>query len=193
MKSVANLLISIGLLSIIIGLYFLWERNNPNRLSFNMYQETNYANYSEYPVRIKIPSIGVDLPIVHSSINGTTWETTKDGVSYLVSSPIPGKMGNSIMYGHNWNNLLGNLHKASPGDYLEIEYNTGLIRIFTIQAMGTVTPDQTHVLSESNDVRITLYTCTGFLDSKRLVVTAVMDKEISTFRNVAFTEVSYVK
>lgn len=193
MKSVANLLIGIGIITILIGMYFVWERNNPRRLTFNSYSETNYANYTEYPVRIHISSIGVDLPIIQSRIEDNTWETSKEGISYLTSSPVPGKKGNSIMYGHNWNNLLGDLHKANPGDSIEIEYNTGLVRIFKIHAMGTVTPDQTHVLLPSNDVRITLYTCTGFLDSKRLVVTAVMEHELSSFRNVALSEVSYVK
>ncbi|HRN70412.1 MAG TPA: sortase [Candidatus Woesebacteria bacterium] len=176
MRFISKVLITIGLLCIAIGSFLLWERNNPNRLAFTTYTQTNYQNTQLIPVRIDIPSIQVNLPIVQSRIEQSNWNTTKDGVSYLSSSPIPGKKGNSILYGHNWSNLLGNLPQVKPGETIEIEYNNGSKNIFTIHSMGVVTPDQTHVLSSSNDTRITLYTCTGFLDSKRLVVTAVLEQ-----------------
>lgn len=193
MQSISKFLIITGLLCIGIGMFLVWERNNPKRLSFKNYRSTNYSNYNIYPVRIRIPSLNVDLPIVQSTIENNEWATTKDGISYLASSPIPGKKGNSVLYGHNWNNLLGNLKNVKTGEKIEIEYNNKTIKVFSINTMGVVTPDQTHVLSPSNDVRITLYTCTGFLDSKRLVVTAILDNTISRNENLAAGGLSYEK
>lgn len=46
-------------------------------------------------------SIGFDLPIVPAQIAGGKWEITKNGVSYLTTSPLPGSEGNSVLYGHN--------------------------------------------------------------------------------------------
>ena len=43
-----------------------------------------------------------------------------------------------------------------------------------IEYTQVVTPDQTHILAPSDDRRVTLYTCTGFLDRKRFVVTATL-------------------
>lgn len=158
---------------------FLWERNNPSRIAFTEYQPTNYSNYNVIPVRIRIPSLNIDLPIIEATINKNKWATTNDGVSYLETSPLPGYKGNSILYGHNWNNLLGKLKYIKPGEKIEIAYSNGTIKKFSVNTMGVVTPDQTHVLLPSKDVRITLYTCTGFLDSKRLVVTALLENTIS--------------
>ena len=62
----------------------------------------------------------IDLPIYPASINGTSWETTTKGVSYLKNTPTPGEIGNSVMYGHNWTNLLGPLVRAKPGQKIEI-------------------------------------------------------------------------
>ncbi len=193
MKLISKVLITIGLLCIVIGSFLLWERNNPTRLAFANYTSTNYKNSKVIPVSINIKSINIHLPIVQSTIENNEWSTTKEGISYLISSPIPGKMGNSVLYGHNWNNLLGNLKHVKPGDKIEIEYNNGTKSVFSVNTMGVVTRDQTHVLLPSNDVRITLYTCTGFLDSKRLVVTALLENTISTNEQLAVEGLSYEK
>ncbi len=179
MQLLSRILIIIGFFSIGFGLLLVWERNKPNRLAFANYDASNYAMYDEYPVSIRIPSIAVELPIEQSAITNNTWTTSHIGVSYLTTSPLPGTWGNSILYGHNWNNILGSLKDAKPGDEIQIKFNTGTKRRFIINTMGTVTPDQTHVLLPSNDVRITLYTCSGFLDNKRLVVTATLSNTIS--------------
>lgn len=185
MRLMSKYLITIGLLCIIFGIFLLWERNNPKRLSFQQYSSTNYSNYNVIPVRIYIPSVNINLPVVQSTIQNNQWPNSTEGISYLTSSPLPGKKGNSILYGHNWNNLLGNLKDTKPGEKIEIEYSDGTIKVFSINAMGVVTPDQTHVLLPSNDVRITLYTCTGFLDTKRLVVTALLENTISNNAQLA--------
>jgi len=67
---------------------------------------------------------------------------------------------------------LGNLEKAKSGQVIEIEFKNGEKKHFLIQRLATVWPDQKSVLYPSEDKRITLYTCTGFLDSKRFVVVA---------------------
>jgi len=90
----------------------------------------------------------------------------------LLDSPIPGRIGNSIFYGHNWTSLLGNLVNAKPGQEISIAFGSGEIERFKISYVQVVKPSQTDILNQTNDRRITLYTCTGFLDSKRLVVVA---------------------
>ena len=173
---ISKIFLGLGLLSIFFSFLLIWERNNPNRLSFGNYKENTVKSSHISPNRIVIKDANIDLPIEPSKIEGNTWQTSRIGISYLKSSPLPGNQGNSILYGHNWISLLGSLHRVKPGQKIEIYYKNGVRKIFTISAIGVVTPDQTHVLSPSDDRRITLYTCTGFLDSKRLVVTAVADE-----------------
>jgi len=123
-----------------------------------------------YPVRLEIPENGIYLPIYQSYVNNGVWEYSEQGISYLKGSPLPGDYGNSILYGHNWPNLLGNLKKAKKGDVLKIHLSNNEIREFRVVDTYIVTPDQTHILSPTETPVVTLYTCTGFLDSKRLVV-----------------------
>lgn len=126
------------------------------------------------PIGLVIKSVGIELPILPARIQrGGVWESTPRGVSYLSSSPLPGESGNSILYGHNWPNLLGSLPQVKPGSSIEIVFADGSRKKFVITFTSLVTPDQSHILAPTADSRITLYTCAGFLDSRRFVVTAI--------------------
>jgi len=157
------------------------QRNNPSRLAFDysaavMTPTTN----SSLPMALSIPSLSLSLAIYPAKIEGTVWQTTKHGLSYLSSSPTPGTKGNSVIYGHNWSGILGNLSKVKVGDAINVIFQDGRERKFNVQFISVVTPDQTQILAPSKDTRLTLYTCTGFLDSKRLVVTALLDDSNTT-------------
>ncbi len=163
----------LGVSLIIFGSFLVYQRNNPNRVSFAYSEEvavTSNIIKSNVPSRILIESVGINLPIVQSEISENKWEVTENGVSYLTSSVIPGEIGNSIMYGHNWTNLLGNLIKVKTGDNVEIYFEDGSKKIFKITLIQEVSPDDVSILKATTDKRITLYTCSGFLDSKRFVV-----------------------
>lgn len=121
------------------------------------------------PVALKIKSAGIDVPILSSH---KIWEEKAKSAVYFSKTPLPGKTGNSVIYGHNWPNLLGNLNKAKTGDVVEIYFNDGSTVEFKIIQKVNVSADQTHILNQTKDSRLTIYTCSGILDSKRLVVVA---------------------
>jgi len=174
-----KLLIGIGTIILLFSVFFFWERYNPQRLSFNIndYSEnTTNANSASRPVGIIIPAINLKLPIIPSEIKNGNWEATTKGVSYLSSSAIPGTKGNSILYGHDWPNLLGNITKLKPGQNIQIKFADGTIKNFVINTLSLVSPNQVSILAPSKTAQITLYTCTGFWDSKRFVVTAILKK-----------------
>ncbi|CAN5144203.1 hypothetical protein BH09PAT1_BH09PAT1_6120 [soil metagenome] len=172
---VSYLLLLLGIFSLITFSVLFYEANNPNRLAFKSYAATSVASKSgEMPMAISLPSINKSLAIYPSKITGKTWQTTTNGVSYLTSSPLPGSTGNSIIYGHNWASIFGDLIKVKPGDPIKIIFQNGKEKLFKVQFTTMVNPNQTQILNPSPDARLTLYTCTGFLDSKRFVVTAVL-------------------
>jgi LPXTG-site transpeptidase (sortase) family protein len=78
------------------------------------------------------------------------------------------------LYGHNWSALLGSLPKIKPGDKIKIILSNGQEKNFVVKYTSIVAPSDTKILSDSADSRITLYTCAGFLDSKRFVATALL-------------------
>lgn len=174
----SKFLTALGILLVVFGIFLFWERTNPNRLAFsldsfeNQNQSTNPST-SSGPNKITIKDLNVNLPIIPAKIKKGDWETTKKGVSYLSDSPLPGEQGNSIMYGHNWPNLLGNLTKIKKGQKIEVTFNNGETRNFEVVNISIVEWDHTYVLNQTKDTRLTIYTCTGFLDRKRFVVTAV--------------------
>ncbi|MFZ1549755.1 MAG: sortase [Microgenomates group bacterium] len=161
------------------------QRFNPSRITFNNYEPLSInacRNVTYLPRIIRIPSLHKTLPIIPATINDGKWTLTDKGISYLTSSKIPGEEGNGIMYGHNWESLLGGLEKIKPGSKIEIEYTNGMKRTFIVQVTANVSPDQTNVLKQSHDKRLTLYTCSGFLDTQRFVVVATLENEIVAMR-----------
>ncbi len=169
----AKILTLIGLLLLIFGGCLLYERYNPNRLTFNNFDAKVEYDKEIYPERLIIVSLDINLPVFPSKITSNRWEATTEGVSYLSTSPTPGTNGNSIFYGHNWSSLLGKLPKIKPGEPIQIVMNNGDRQTFIVKYTSIVSPSQSSILNPTEDYRITLYTCIGFLDSKRFVVTAI--------------------
>ncbi|HVT01499.1 MAG TPA: sortase [Patescibacteria group bacterium] len=166
----------IGLLTLLFGFSLVWQRYSPKKLTFQNYQsDTTYLVSKKAPAEIIIPRLNINLPIYPAEIKNNAWEATNKGVSYLISSPMPGDTGNSVIYGHNWESLLGRLPNIKPKDKIEVLMNNGDKKTFIVMATALVDPDQTSILKSSMDKRITIYTCAGFLDSKRFVATAVLE------------------
>jgi LPXTG-site transpeptidase (sortase) family protein len=191
MKLFSNLLIIFGLLWCLLAGYYFWMRNDTNALAFQNYKvektvapKKQIASPQSQPQRIVIKGAGIDLPLIPSKIDNDKWETTNAGASYLTSSPIPGTEGNSIIYAHNWATLFGKLVSVKPGEQVEVLYADGSKKRFTVEYTSTVTPTTASILAPTTDKRITMYTCTGFLDSKRFVVVAVYE-DIPSFASVA--------
>jgi LPXTG-site transpeptidase (sortase) family protein len=189
MKTSSALLIIFGILWLLLGGYYLWLKNSPDRLSFKNYKQIQIepdeseSEKKSLPKRIIINDLNINIPLIPAKVDNDKWETTHDGASYLVSSPIPGNTGNSIVYGHNWTSILGNLVNTKPGHEIKIIFADGSQKRFIVNSTSTVNPTDSSVLAQTEDQRITLYTCTGFLDSKRFVVVAFLDKNPS-FTNI---------
>ena len=165
-----------GFLILVFGGFLLFQHFTPQKLSFKNFQTISTISRIQHQSKIIIPSLNIDLEIIPSKITNNTWEAASQGVSYLSSSPIPGEKGNSILYGHNWTNLLGNLTKIRPGHEINIILSNREKKTFIVEYISIVGPNDTQILANTDDTRITLYTCTGFLDTKRFVVTALLQK-----------------
>lgn len=169
------LLVSVGLLG--FGLFFTGfiDKYKSRILSFNSVPQK--AEISEKrtapPTNITIPDLYIDLPIEESRIVNEVWQISEKGASFLESSARPGEGGNIIIYGHNKKKIFGNLlGKNLIGKDVKILSVDGKTHKYKIYAVKVVDPtDISEVLPASHEV-LTLYTCTGFLDTKRLIVKA---------------------
>lgn len=160
MKFTGKLLILFGIFSIFFGLFLSWQRVNPNRIAFQSVVVSANENIAIKPSELNF--LDINLPIFESRIENQKWETTDKGVS---------RIGN-IYYGHNYPNLLGNLTKIKPNDIIEIKHTDNSIKKYKVMLTQEVNPDQKDILNLANDNKILIYTCSGFLDSKRFIVVA---------------------
>jgi LPXTG-site transpeptidase (sortase) family protein len=183
MKKVYRTLFLLGFLCYGIGIYWIIQRDDPGKIAFQNYTPTPYAKpvlARSMPKRIVIKDLSIDLPIYPAVINNNTWEVTSLGANYLVSSPIPGATGNSIIYAHNWLKLFGNLVETKPGDTIIVEYADKTKKTFIVDHTTIVPSTEASILKQTKDKQITLYTCTGFMDSQRFVVIAKIKEQNNT-------------
>lgn len=176
-RTFAKFLIFVGILCYAWGSLLYWQRTNPNRLSFTtnaMRIFPTVTRTQKEPTLLKIQKLHISLPIVPSRITNGVWETTSSGISYWINSPQPGEKGNSVFYGHNWTSLFAKLPQIKPGDTITIQFADKSTESFEVAYTMSVSPDQVDILNPSRDRRITVYTCTGFLDSKRFVAVALL-------------------
>ncbi len=134
---------------------------------------------AEPPVRVKLGQLKIDLPLESSHIVNGIWETSNTQVSYLADSARPGEGGNIVMYAHNRPQLFGKLGKLQPGDTVQVEVADGTTYEYRVDSLTVVKPENVSAVLPTKKEVLTLYTCTGWLDSERLVVQATPTQVIS--------------
>ena len=100
------------------------------------------------------------------------WEVSKNGVSHFKNSAFPGGNGNIVIYGHNKKNILGSLDFLQKGDEISLITEGDAEFKYKVRSIETVSPEKVEVINPTNFEILTIYTCTGLFDSKRLVVKA---------------------
>lgn len=124
----------------------------------------------EQPVRIQIPAIGLDAPVVA----GDGWEQLKKGIGHHVGSANPGQAGNMVLSGHNdvYGEFFRRLDELAPGD-LVIVYTQQRQVVYVVRETRIVEPTQVEVMAATADPTLTLISCYPYLvDNKRIVVFA---------------------
>ena len=124
------------------------------------------------PIKLYIPKLSRVLAISDGEVINDRWMIAETGVSYLTSSVLPGKTGNSVIYGHNKTGILGGLPRLIAGDLIYIVLDNGEFAKYEVFETKEVLPSQVEILNETGDARLTIYTCSGFLDQARFVVVA---------------------
>lgn len=122
------------------------------------------------PVQLTIPSLHLNVPITSENISDQDWEIPKNSVSFIDNPEILGKPNGTILVGHNWEGLLADLDKVRVGDEFNITYHNDTTKHFEVTDIQEVSPDNVRALHKGD---IAIFTCSGFLDSQRLVVSAV--------------------
>lgn len=122
--------------------------------------------------RIRIPSIGVDLPVYH----GTSEATLARGIGHLFGSglPVGGAGTHSVLTGHSGfvgATLFTRLNELQRGDTFVVEA-AGESFVYRVDQIAIVRPDEGDLLRRDPDKDlVTLLTCTPTgVNSHRLLV-----------------------
>lgn len=124
------------------------------------------------PVKIYIPKLSRTLYITEGEVVDNRWIISQTGVSHLKTSAIPGDAGNSVIYGHNLDTILGGLPYMATGDVIYIVLKDGNFVKYEIEKTAQVEPSQVEILKNTQEAKLTIFTCDGFLDQARFVVVA---------------------
>lgn len=125
---------------------------------------------AEFPIRIQIPVIDVDAPIVQ----GVESEQLKKGVGQIPGTADPGQAGNIVLSAHNdvYGELFRYLDRLEKGDEFTVFTN---LKAYTYVVTGweLVEPSRIDVLAPTPDATATLISCYPYLiDTLRIIVKA---------------------
>jgi sortase A len=124
----------------------------------------------EQAIRIQIPAIGVDAPIVE----GDDWESLKQGAGHHVGSANPGESGNSIISAHN--DIFGEIFRDLPdldlGDEVFVHTASQVYR-YVVTQKRIIEPTEVDVMYPTSSPVLTLISCYPYrIDTHRIVVIA---------------------
>lgn len=124
----------------------------------------------EQAIRIQIPALGVDAPIVQ----GDGEDQLKKGVGQHIGTPNPGQKGNVVLSAHNdiFGEIFRDLDKLQKGDEI-ILYTSQQTYIYVVQQTQIVEPTRVEVMGPTQEPVVTLISCYPYMvNNKRIVVTA---------------------
>ena len=143
---------------------------------------TNQAAKAEF-----LPDVVGRLTILSANINhyvvfGATLNKLEYGPGYILGTSLPGSGGNFAIAGHRttYGAPFGNLDKTEVGDTILFQTNTNQYE-YLITEVKIVSPEDTYVLGNFGDDRITLSTChPKFSARQRLIVVGEL-KRVEVF------------
>lgn len=126
---------------------------------------------TQSPQRILIPKYKLDLPIIEAKVLDGFWELSESSASHGVGSGNPGEKGNIVVFAHARDELFGPIRDIKEGDAIYLLTKNSWHE-YRVSETKLVDPNQVEVIAPTPKETLTLFTCSGFLDSKRLIVTA---------------------
>jgi sortase A len=133
---------------------------------------TKFEAATNTPKSILIPKIQVNLTLEETYISKGVWQVSESGASHLATSATPAQSGNIIIYAHNTRDRFGRLSELEKGDLISVTTNTGTIHTYKVSNKQVVDPTYIQILMPTKKEILTLYTCYGFADLKRIVIQA---------------------
>lgn len=146
------------------------------------------ADVGESFAFLSIPKIGLDDVVMYEGVDR---ETLQKGPGHMVSTPLPGQPGNSVVSGHRttYGRPFFDFDQLEAGDRVEVETEVGT-HVYEVREILIVAPTDVWVTENRNGGWLTMTTCNPkFSARERLVIQA----EMIAGPNLAFIDLSQQK
>jgi LPXTG-site transpeptidase (sortase) family protein len=125
---------------------------------------TNQPLIEGRPVRIQLPSLGIDLAVINGYYDAATqsWTLTNNDAQYAVNTVLANNQeGNTFIYGHNRKQVFESLYKIQPGQHAIVYTDNN--HVFTYEYTGSVvtSPNDDSLFTYQGPPILTLQTCSG--------------------------------
>ena len=142
---------------------------NPNQVTLLPMQPADKSYKSLDDIRIEIPTLGINYPIVGVSLSRNNWDLTwlKDSVGYLESSAYPTFNGNTVLTAHvkDANKNAGpfsDIKGMQLGDKIYL-HAYGKIYVYEVQENRKISPNDISTAFKHEEYAwITLITCEDY-------------------------------
>ncbi len=133
---------------------------------------------NEKPLRITIPSRGINIKVEESAVENGTWAVPEHSAGYAGGSALlDEEHGNSIIFAHARNGLFRDLLGIRDSDEITV-IGTENIYKYKVTSIEKILPDEIDKIKSFGGHNLTLFTCEGWNDEYRLLVKA---KRIDTY------------
>lgn len=156
-------------LIILLGIFYFFLRLNNSIYS---YQSTSIPVCQlDIPQTLSFDDSKFTINLRAGDIKDNTWTTYDDAASWHINTRSKEcTHGNLVMWAHNRRGLFAELYNVKEDEILSVAGTSG-IRKYKVVDIRDVDPTDLTLVNVDDD-RLTMYTCDGFLDSKRRFVIA---------------------
>ncbi|OGL21465.1 hypothetical protein A2707_05520 [Candidatus Saccharibacteria bacterium RIFCSPHIGHO2_01_FULL_45_15] len=132
-------------------------------------------------VRITVPSVDIDLPIIRGEYDSQSgWTVEKLAANYIPSSHGINRPGTTVIYGHDTSEVFRRIKAMEYGAEVEVTTKKGATYHYIRDSSDAmiIQPDDVSILSEtSSKHKIYLLTCDGWQSDKRYVLSLSLREE----------------
>lgn len=162
---------------IILGiLLFLLGTISHTQIFFNSLiaqkEHPRKENVAQAPGSLSVPSLKINVAVTEGGIVSGNWILSDKDALYLPTSGKIGEGYNTIIYAHNTDILFGNLRNINQEDVIVLKDKKGKEFKYKVFSKEDVNPQDLRKLYSTEKNIVTLFTCDGWFDSKRLLVKA---------------------
>lgn len=195
-KIIGYVFLSIGVVGIVGSLYvnYIGEKNNKEMMSnfeWNNMVDDNGAGdvvgsdknetdkdlfQNNVIAIVNVPNVDIRYPVVE----GTSADILKKALGHFEGTALPGEVGNFCVAGHrnsSYARYFNRLDEVNVGDEIIVETRTNKYT-YIVTKTFKIHENQTEVLNQTEEKKITLITCTnGYKPKYRIVVQGLLKED----------------